>query len=142
MNPLMFLVAKHHGSWFQSSKHLPVSAAYSDLCYLTSAYKSTLWMGEDKMENSPWLWAKEDVECKGTKLQKSQEEWHKNLAEMEKGLWFKQSSLIASNQQPSRGAPAAGSSHYKLEIKIAVLWNWTMVFIVKLLDSFLQITVL
>ena len=34
---------------------------------------------------------------------------------MEKGLWFKQSSLIASNQQPSRGAPAP-----KLEIKIAV----------------------
>ena len=99
-------------------------------------------MGEDKMENSPWLWTKEDVGCNGTKLQKSQEEWHKNLAEMEKGLWFKQSSLIANNQQPSRGAPAAGSSHYKLEIKIAVLWNWTMVCIVKLLDSFLQITVL
>ena len=39
---------------------------------------------------------------------------------MEEGLWFKQSSLIAGNQQPSRGAPAASSSQYELEIKIAV----------------------
>ena len=36
------------------------------------------------------------------------------------GLWFKQSSLIACNQQPSKGAAAASSSHYKLEIKIAL----------------------
>ena len=46
-----------------------------------------------------------------------------SVAEMEEGLWFKQSFLIASNQQPSRGTPAASSSHYKLEIKIAVWWN-------------------
>ena len=39
---------------------------------------------------------------------------------MEEGLWFKQSSLIASDQQPSKGAPAASSCHYKLEMKIAV----------------------
>ena len=39
---------------------------------------------------------------------------------MEEGLSFKQSSLTASNQQPSKGAPTASSSHYKLEIKIAV----------------------
>ena len=39
---------------------------------------------------------------------------------MEEGLCFKHSPLIASNQQPSKGAPAANSSHYKLEVKIAV----------------------
>ena len=39
---------------------------------------------------------------------------------MEEGLLFKQSSLIACNQQPSRGDAAVSSSHYKLEIKIAV----------------------
>ena len=35
---------------------------------------------------------------------------------MEKGLRFKQSSLIASNQQLSRGAVLGSSSHHKLEI--------------------------
>ena len=39
---------------------------------------------------------------------------------MEEGLWFKQSSLIACNQQLSRGAAATSSSHHKFEIKIAV----------------------
>ena len=38
-------------SWFL------ILIAYSDLCYI-SAYKSTLWMGKDKMENSTWLWAR------------------------------------------------------------------------------------
>lgn len=32
------------------------------------------------------------------------------------GLWFKQSSLIACNYQPSRCAAAANSSHYNLEL--------------------------
>ena len=53
----MFLLAKYHGSWYQSWKYLVVSAAYSNLCY-TSTYKSRLWMGRDYMENSPWLWAR------------------------------------------------------------------------------------
>ena len=39
----------------------------------------------------------------------------KKLAEIEKGLWFKQSSLIACNMQLSRGAPAASSSHSNLK---------------------------
>ena len=39
----------------------------------------------------------------------------KKLAEIEKGLWFKQSSLIAYNMQLSRGAPAASSSHSNLK---------------------------
>ena len=60
------------------------------------------------------------VECKSKKLKKSQEEWQKNLAEMEEGLQFKKSSLIACSQQLSRGAAATSSSHHKLEIKIAV----------------------
>ena len=68
-------------------------------------------MGKDVMENGPRLWAKIEVGCKSKKLKKSQEKWQKNLAVMEEGLWFKQS---------SRGAPAASSSHYELEIKIAV----------------------
>ena len=38
-------------------------------------------------------------------IKKSYEKWQKNLAEMEEGLLFKQSSLTASNQQPSKGAP-------------------------------------
>ena len=44
----------------------------------------------------------------------------KKIAEIEKGLWFKQSSLIACNQQlhVSRGAAPASSSCYKFEIKI------------------------
>ena len=54
-------------------------------------------MGKDKWKIV--LWAKEEAGCKSKKLKKSQEEWQKNLAEME-GLWFKQSSLIACNQQP------------------------------------------
>ena len=58
--------------------------------------------------------------CKSKKLKKSHEEWQKNLAEMDEGLQFKQSSLIACNQQLSRGAAAASSSHHKLEIKITV----------------------
>ena len=33
---------------------------------------------------------------------------------------FKQSSLIACNQQLSRGAAAVSSHHHKLQIKIAV----------------------
>ena len=82
------------------------------------------------------------VGCKSKKLKKSLKEWQKNIAEMEEGLWFKQSTLIACNQQPSRDAPAASLSHYKLEIKIAVQWNWTMICHVKLLDTFLQIMVL
>ena len=75
-------------------------------------------MSEDKMENSPWLWANEEVGCNRKKLKKSQEEWQQNLAEIEKGLWFEQSCRIFCNQQPSRGAPAASSSHYKFEIKL------------------------
>ena len=47
----------------------------------------------------------------------------KNLPEMEEGLWFKQSSLTACNQQLSRGAATIGSRHHKLEIKIAFKWN-------------------
>ena len=48
----------------------------------------------------------------------------KNLAEMEEGLWFKQSSMTACNQQLSRGAAAVSLRHHKLEnIKIAVKWN-------------------
>ena len=39
---------------------------------------------------------------------------------MEEGLWFKQSYLIACNQQPLRGAATGSSSHYKLEMEIAV----------------------
>ena len=35
---------------------------------------------------------------------------------MEKGLWFKQSSLIACDQQPSRGAPAAGTMNLKSKL--------------------------
>ena len=58
------------------------------------------------------------VERKSKKLKKSQKEWQNKLAEMEKGLWFKQSSLSACNQQPLRDAAAASSSHYKLEIKL------------------------
>ena len=93
-------------------------------------------MGKDKMANSPWLWANEEVGCSSKKLKKSQVEWQNNLAEMEVGLWFKQSSLIACNQQPSRGAPAVGSSHYESEIKIALskgiepqslMWNCLIV---------------
>ena len=53
-----------------------------------------------------------------------------------------QSFLIACNQQIIRGADAVSSSHQQCKIKIAVLWNWTMVCHVKLLDSFLQIVVL
>ena len=58
------------------------------------------------------------VECKSKKLKKSKDEWQNSFAEMEKGLQFKQSSLISCNQEPSRGAAAASSSHYKLEIKL------------------------
>ena len=54
-------------------------------------------MNEDKMENSPWLWANEEVGCNRKKLKKSQEEWQQNLAEIEKGLWFEQSSRIFCN---------------------------------------------
>ena len=89
------------------------------------------------MENGPRLWATIGAGWKSKKLKKSQDKWQKHLAEMEEGLWFKQSFLIANNQQPSKGAPAANSSHYKLEIKIAVWWNWAMVCHVKLLDRFL-----
>ena len=44
----------------------------------------------------------------------------KKIAEIEKGLWFKQFSLIACNHQlhVSRGAAPASSSCYKFEIKI------------------------
>ena len=56
----------------------------------------------------------------GVRLQKSQEKWQKDLAEIEKGLWFKQSSLNACNKQLSRDAATVSSSHHKLEIKIAV----------------------
>ena len=41
------------------------------------------------------------VGCKCKKVKKSQEEWQKNLAETEEGLWFKQPSLIACTQQLS-----------------------------------------
>ena len=37
------------------------------------------------------------VGCEGKKLKKTQQEWHKNFAEMEKGFCFKQSSLIATS---------------------------------------------
>ena len=63
------------------------------------------------------------VGCKSKKLKKSQEECHKDFAEMEEGLQFKQSFLIACNQQLSRGTATASSSHHKLEIKIAIWWN-------------------
>ena len=82
------------------------------------------------------------VGCKSQISNKSQEVWQKNLAKMEGGLQFKQSSLLACNQQITRGADAVSSSHHQLKIKIAVLWNWTMICHVKLLDSFLQIVVL
>ena len=82
------------------------------------------------------------VGCNSQILNKSQEVWEKNLAKIEEGLQFKQSSLIACNQQIKRGADAVSLSHHQLKIKIAVLWNWTMVCHVKLLDSFLQIVVL
>ena len=59
----------------------------------------------------------------------------KHLAEKEEGLQFKQSFLIACNQQLSRGAAAASSSHHKFKIKIAVWWNWTIVRHVKLLTK-------
>lgn len=68
------------------------------------------------MENSPWLWAREGVGCKSKKLKKSQEERQNNLAEMESLMWFKQSSLIACDQQPSRGAPAAGTKNLKSKL--------------------------
>lgn len=54
-------------------------------------------MNEDEMENRPWLWANEEVGCNSKKLKKSQEEWQQNLAEIEKGLWFEQSSRIFCN---------------------------------------------
>ena len=60
------------------------------------------------------------VGCKSNDLKKSLEEWLKNLAKIEEGLQFKQSSMIACNQQLSRGATAVSSSHDKFEIKIAV----------------------
>ena len=62
----------------------------------------------------------QEVGCKTKKFEKSLEERQNNLAEMEEGLWFKQSSLIACNQQLSRGAAAVSSCHHKLQIKIAV----------------------
>ena len=61
------------------------------------------------MENSPWLWVNEEIGCKGKKLKKLQEEWQNNLAEMEEGIRFKNSCLIACNQQPLRGAATANS---------------------------------
>ena len=72
------------------------------------------------MEHGPRMWAKEGVGCESKKFRNLERNGKKNLAEMEEGLWFKHSPLIASNQQPSKGAPAASSSHYKLEVKIAV----------------------
>ena len=53
-----------------------------------------------------------------------------------------QSFLIACNQRITRGVNAVSSSHHQCKIKIALLWNWTMVCHVKLLGSFLQIVVL
>ena len=52
------------------------------------------------MENGPRLWAKIGAGWKSKKLKKSQDKWQKHFAEMEEGLWFKQSFLIANNQQP------------------------------------------
>ena len=73
------------------------------------------------MENSPWLWANEEVGCKSKKLKKSQEEWQKkNLLK-----WRRACGL--SN------TAAASSSNYKLKIKTAVaaepssvMWNCYM----------------
>ena len=64
------------------------------------------------MENS--LWVKEEAGCKCKKLKKSQEEWQKKIAEIEKGLWFKQSSLIACNQQLHACIKRCCSSQFKL----------------------------
>ena len=51
-----------------------------------------------QIERKMFLWVNEEVGCKSKKFEKSEEEWPNNLAEMEKGLWFKQSSLTAYNQ--------------------------------------------
>ena len=59
-------------------------------------------MNEDKMENSPWLWANEEVGCNSKKLKKSQEEWQQNLAEIERVLWFEQSSRIFATSNIKR----------------------------------------
>ena len=96
------------------------SFAHSDLCY-TSAHKvGCEWV---KINWKIVLVVSQGVGCKSKKLKKSQEECHKNFAEMEEGLQFKQSFLIACNQQLSRGTATASSSHHKLEIKIAIWWN-------------------
>ena len=63
---------------------------------------------------------KRGLDVRARNLEILREMTKKNLAEMEEGLWFKHSPLIASNQQPSKGAPAASLSHYKLEVKITV----------------------
>ena len=42
--------------------------------------------GKDQIENSPQLWANEEVGCKSKKFKKSREEWQESLAEMEKNL--------------------------------------------------------
>ena len=76
-------------------------------------------MGKDKMENSTWLWARR-LGVRARNLRNPSRKGKSNLAEMEEGLWFKQSSLIACNQQLSRGAAAVSSCHHKLQIKIAV----------------------
>ena len=55
------------------------------------------------------LTVSQGVQLKSRKLNKSQEEWQKSLAEMEEGLYIKQSSLIACTQQLSRDAAAASS---------------------------------
>ena len=75
-------------------------------------------MVEDKMENGHWLWANEEVESiKEQEIKEIPREMtkKKELSEIEKGLWFKQSSLITCNTQVSRGAPAASSSHSNLK---------------------------
>lgn len=64
------------------------------------------------------LTVSQGVQLKSRKLNKSQEEWQKNLAEMEEGLYIKQFSLIACTQQLSRGAATASSSHVNLKSEL------------------------
>ena len=73
------------------------------------------------MENGPRMRAKEGAGCKCKKLRNPKRNGKKILLKWKRaGLWFKHSPLFTSNQQPSKSAPAASSSHYKLEVKIAV----------------------
>lgn len=57
------------------------------------------------------------VGCKSKKLKKSHEEWQKNIAEMEEGLWFTQSSLIVtSNHKEVLLQPVQTTINLKLKL--------------------------